>query len=59
VEKLKKKNKVAAVEFTVSKFSDLNKIIIPFFKALPIQSSKQFDYIDCCKFANLMNERKI
>ena len=43
--------------FVVSNFSDLTKIIIPFFKKYPILGIKQLDFIDWCKIANLMSTR--
>jgi len=39
-------NSRQAVNFVVSNFSDLNQIIIPFFKKYPILGIKQLDYLD-------------
>lgn len=38
-----------AFDFTVSKFADIIKIIIPMFKFHPIQGIKQLDYQDFCQ----------
>jgi len=43
--------------FTVSKFSDLFQIIIPFFSKYPLQGSKTLDFMDFCKIVNLMQSK--
>jgi len=43
--------------FTVSKFSDLFQIIIPFFSKYPLQGSKNLDFMDFCKIVNLMQSK--
>jgi LAGLIDADG endonuclease len=45
-----------AFVYNVTKFSDLNKIIIPMFKIYPIQGIKQLDYQDFCKVAALIEK---
>jgi hypothetical protein len=47
-----------AFDFTVSKFADIFKIIIPLFKNHPIQGIKQLDYQDFCKVAALIDKGK-
>lgn len=47
-----------AFDFTVSKFADIIKIIIPMFKIHPIQGIKQLDFQDFCKVAALIDEGK-
>jgi hypothetical protein len=44
--------------FTVSSLSDLVNKIIPFFEKYPLQGSKRLDFIDFCKIANLMKEKR-
>ena len=38
----------------ISKISDINQIIIPFFNQYPICGIKHLDYLDWCKIANLI-----
>jgi hypothetical protein len=45
-----------AVALTVSNFSDITNIIIPFFKKNPLLGVKLFDYQDWCKIAKLMSK---
>ena len=45
-------------EFHVSKLSDLNEKIIPFFTNYPILGVKSKDFEDFCKVAELMNNKK-
>jgi hypothetical protein len=47
-----------AFVFKVGKFSDINNIIIPFFKAQSIEGIKNLDYKDFCEVANLIGEGK-
>lgn len=49
--------KERAVYFTVSKFSDLTEIIIPFFKQNPIYGIKSKDFSDFCEVAELMKNK--
>lgn len=42
--------------FKVSKIEDINKKIIPIFKAHPINGIKQLDYQDFCNIATLIGE---
>lgn len=46
----------AAVVLSISKFSELNNIIIPFFESNTLQGIKRLDFIDWCKIAKLINE---
>lgn len=43
------------VRFYISKFSDIFNVIIPFYKKYPIQGSKNLDFVDFCKVAELIN----
>lgn len=45
------------VEFTVTKFNDINNIIIPFLKKFPIQGVKLEDFKDFCRVAELIKEK--
>ena len=45
-------------EFHVTKLSDLNEKIIPFFTNYPILGVKSKDFEDFCKVAELMNNKK-
>lgn len=47
-----------AFVFTVSKFGDIVKKVIPIFKTHSIQGIKQLDFQDICKVANLISEGK-
>lgn len=46
-----------AVDFRVTKFSDLTDKVIPFFQNYPIQGVKHLDYLDWCKVAELMKNK--
>ena len=46
------------VEFRVTKFNDILKIIIPFFQKHRILGVKALDFADWCKAAELINEKK-
>ena len=46
-----------AVYFTVSKFSDIEEKIIPFFQKFQLQGSKRLDFEDLCKIVKLMNQK--
>jgi LAGLIDADG endonuclease len=54
--KIEKDPRNPVVSLIIVKFSDINKIIIPFFEQNPLLGIKQFDYLDWCKIAKLMNE---
>ena len=45
--------------FEVSKFSDMNNKVIPFFQKYPIHGIKTLDFDDWCKVAELINEKNI
>ena len=45
-------------EYRVTKFENLNNIIIPFFKKYPILGIKQLDFLDFCEIANLIQTKK-
>lgn len=46
----------SAIVLEIFKFSDILKIILPFFEKYPILGVKQLDYLDWCKVVKLMNE---
>lgn len=46
----------AAVVLTITNFSDITNIIIPFFYNNPLLGVKLLDYLDWCKIAKLMSE---
>lgn len=46
----------SVVTLVITKFSNINNIIIPFFEKYPIQGVKQLDFLDWCKVCKLMNE---
>lgn len=55
---IEKRSNGLAVNLTITKFSDITEIIIPFFtqnNVLVASLVKQFDYQDWCKIANLMS----
>jgi len=43
--------------YRVEKFSDIQKIIIPFFDKYQVQGVKRLDYIDFCKTAELIENK--
>ena len=45
-------------DYRVSKLSDIEKKIIPFFKKYPIVGVKTMDFADFCKVAEMMNKRE-
>lgn len=45
----------SGIDFTVTKLSDLNNIIIPFFEKYPLYGLKLLNYFDWCKIAQLIN----
>ena len=45
-------------QFVITKFSDLNEKIIPFFKKYPIIGSKSLDFYDFEQVAKLMENKK-
>ena len=47
-----------AIVFKVTKFSDLNQNIIPFFSRYPIIGVKSKDFADFCKVAELMQNKE-
>ena len=44
-------------DFVVTKFSDINEKILPFFGKDPIYGVKSLDYIDICKLAELIKNK--
>ena len=46
------------VDFRVTKFKDIDEIIITFFQKYPIQGVKALDFADWCQVAELINEKK-
>jgi hypothetical protein len=51
------RSKRELVDFVVSKFSDINNIIIPFFSQYSLQGSKSADYRDFLTVASLMKDK--
>jgi hypothetical protein len=49
--RLEVRSKLNFVELVVTKFSDIEHIIIPFFYKYPIQGIKSLDFKDFCKIA--------
>lgn len=47
-----------AIYYRVSKFDDIMKIIIPFFKNYKIEGMKAQDFNDWCKVAEMMKEKQ-
>jgi len=47
-----------SAQLQISKFSDIENIIIPFFSKYSLLGIKQLDFLDFCKVANLMKEKK-
>ena len=47
-----------ACDLIVTKLSDINNKIIPFFQKYPIIGTKSKDFDDFCKVANMMKEGK-
>ena len=56
--KIEKDPRNSVVSLIVTKFSDVNNIIIPFFEKNPLLGVKLMDFLDWCKVANLMIEKK-
>jgi len=42
----------------VTKFSSVFDMVIPFFKLYPIYGVKAMDFLDFCKIASIMKEKK-
>ena len=53
---IEQNSKDQVVNLTISKFSEITKIIIPFFEINSLFGIKQLDYLDWCKIASLMKE---
>lgn len=49
--------RATVVEFVVTKLSDLDGKIIPFFKKYPLHGKKGLDFEDFCKIAALMKDK--
>ena len=47
-------NNKNAVDFRVRSFSDIEQIIVPFFKKYPLQGVKSKDFADFCKAVEIM-----
>jgi hypothetical protein len=50
-------DKNSSVYLSVTKFSDIINLIIPYFNKYPIQGTKMLDYIGFCKVAELMQTK--
>lgn len=55
--KISKYNGKYAVSLTIVDFTDISKIIVPFFNKNPIIGIKLYDYLDGCKIHSLMMNR--
>ena len=44
-------------DFVVTKFSDVNEKILPFFPKYPVRGVKDLDYLDICKIAELIKNK--
>lgn len=49
--------KINIVEYVVSKLSDINNTLIPFFSSYPLQGLKALNSIDFCQVAKLMVDK--
>lgn len=54
VGRIEKDSRKPIVYLVIGNFSDLTKIIIPFFNKYPILGMKALDYQDWCRIANLI-----
>jgi hypothetical protein len=54
---VKARPKESCVDFIVTKFSDIDAKIIPFFKKYPLTGCKKLDYLDFCKAAELIKNK--
>ncbi len=52
-----KKSKYSWLTFNVTRFSDINEKIIPFFNKYNILGIKYQDFVDWCKVVELMNNK--
>jgi hypothetical protein len=50
-------SKTPKVTFVVTKFSDIENIIFPFFEKFPIEGIKRLDYVDFCQIVMLMRNK--
>lgn len=55
--KVMPKSNGSAVEFIVTKFSDIESKIIPFFDKYPLEGKKLLDFKDFCVVASLMKDK--
>ena len=55
---IKIRKKATGLDFIVTKFSDINEKIIPFFKKYSIRGVKAIDFADWCTVVELMKEKK-
>ena len=51
------KNKENLSDFKVTKFSDINDIIIPFFSKYPILGIKSLDFKDWCLVSEIVKKK--
>src|ERR1700739_566595 len=56
--KLYKNSKEPFINLTIYKFTEIKKIIIPFFEKNPLYGIKQLDFLNFCKVLKLMIEKK-
>jgi hypothetical protein len=55
--KLFKRPNGEAVDFKITKFTDLTDKVIPFFQRIPLQGLKYKNFSDFCKVADIMKEK--
>jgi hypothetical protein len=55
--KVMHKTNGSAVEYIVTKFSDITDKIIPFFDKYPLEGKKLLDFKDFCRVASLMKDK--
>jgi hypothetical protein len=56
--KIEKDSRNPVLSIRIFKISDIINKIIPLFNKNPLFGVKQYDYLDWCKIAQLMNEKK-
>jgi len=56
--RIRNRNSTPTVDFIVNNISDINSKIISFLEKYPLQSVKQMDFIDFCKAADIIRNKK-
>ncbi len=52
--RLERDSRKPVLYLVITKFSEVNQIVIPFFNQYPICGIKHLDYLDWCRIANLI-----